>query len=39
MRALISERLTRFQFGTVVAYWLDYGTIKNLPGEVSKNSN
>ena len=26
--------LTKSQFGTVVAYWLDYGTIKNLTGEV-----
>ena len=22
------------QFGTVIAYWLDYGTVKNLTGEV-----
>lgn len=28
------EKLIRDKFGTVVAYWLDYGTIKNLTGEV-----
>lgn len=39
MRALNSEKLTGSQFGTVVAYWLDYGTIKNLTGEVSKTSS
>ena len=27
--------LTKAQFGTVVAYWLDYVTVKNLTGEVS----
>lgn len=27
--------LTCYQFGTVVAYWLDYGTVRNLTGDVS----
>lgn len=28
------NRSNMCQFGTVVAYWIDYGTIKHLTGEV-----
>jgi hypothetical protein len=35
---MVLGNLLLAQFGTVLAYWLDYGTIRNLTGEVRSSS-
>lgn len=35
----VGYTLMSFEFGLTLAYWIDYGTIKNLTGEVSRHQS